>query len=161
MKKHTCIKFIGLLATAATGLTLASCGGGGSGGGNDSSADSSTQSPGYTSENMIGLRSVTNISMIMGHELQGVKSVKFTTDSTVRAYVNKTYHYGEYRFTRTSDTDATLEYSIPSLKLYDVRIQMTFSSELKARANSVTAKLAMIESDFGATNVDFYKYLSL
>ena len=157
-------KLINLLATSIIGLTLCACGGGGGGGGgnsdSDSGADTSTQNSGYTSENMIGLSSLTNISMIMGHELQGVKSVKFTTDTTVRTYVNKTYHYGEYRFVRTSDTDATLEYSIPSLKLYDVRIQMTFTSETKARANSVTATLAMLEGNsFGATNVDFYKYL--
>lgn len=115
MKKHTCIKFIGLLATAATGLTLASCGGGGGGGG-----ESGTPSAPTETETTIPTSPTLAPDAMKG----GLLTIKHNGSlefyySLNNGSVNVTHFYsstfyqpltpaGTYNYTKTSDTTGTL-----------------------------------------------------
>lgn len=117
MKTRTFIKHIGLLATAAIGLTLSSCGGGGGGDGSGENSDTPPPSETeITTPNTPTLASEAMKGGVVTLKLAGRSVFSYILD---HGSVNVTHFYsnefwqplspsGSYTYTKTSDTTGTL-----------------------------------------------------
>lgn len=171
-KKHKCIR---LLATAAAGLTLASCGGGGGGSSsasgdsyddsgsydNSGSADSSSGSsnssvstiinPDIAPTSLAGMRFLINDGAFP-YTFYFTNSSKLSQIATGGGVTNGTYTY-----TRTSNTTGTLQFELGgstgrNLKTVSPHLKVTFSKSPLGNNLTGTMKGTVIE-DIGFPNV--------
>lgn len=115
MKKNTFIKITGLLATAAVGFTLASCGGGGGGGSEDtSSSDSSisdssssvSSAPSISAGDKIRITNRSNV--LPSFQLSETLTIVSGTDCKTSTSV----YNGKYTYTKTGGNTATFSYTM-------------------------------------------------
>lgn len=114
MKTTKYMKLVGLLATAAVGLTLASCGGGGGGGGSKAPANggANNNNNNNTPPTTPSTKEYAPTSLVGKKFKDGsIHYILFTGASTMTYYDGAFYFAGTYRYTKTGADTGTLSFS--------------------------------------------------
>lgn len=159
---HT--KLITLLATAAVGLTLTSCGGGGGGGGGNVAPEADTSGSsysGYAPDTLAGRKTEGNtvdFEFTSSNTVYVTQRLTLYSSSTGNSYTVRARSAGTYTYTRTGDNTAILNVqykkckSITSMSTSGIIEESDFGSY---ETVSLTANMTFTWTDEATCDVEY------